>query len=119
MGSLRFRLDIDRLGELLKADKNVIDTVDFKDGSKHRMVTVSVMERREVKNNSTHYLRVDMYHKQEVQGVNYFLGDCYPINFGAKAEAHQGQQQQQTAQAPAQVPEEPPTAEGSADDLPF
>lgn len=113
MGSFRFKLDIDRLGELVKADGNVVDTVDFKDGSKHRMVTISIMERKEAKNNSTHYLRVDMYHKQEIQGVNYFLGDCYPINFG------KGTNEPQSAQE-TQHPAANMTAQNeSTDDLPF
>ena len=119
MGSLRFKLDIDRLGELIKADGNVVDTVEFKDGSKHRMVTISIMERMEAKNNSTHYLRVDMYHKQEIQGVNYFLGDCYPINFGKGSGVQQEASKEQPPTPQQQPQPSAPAQDGASDDLPF
>lgn len=92
MSSLRFQLDLDRLGELIKADPNLIEVREYKDGTKHRMVKFSIMERKQPSDRgATHYIKADMYHKTELNGVNYYLGDCYPINFG------KGQQQSQAA----------------------
>lgn len=108
--SLRCKIDIGHLGEILRADKDVIDVEEW-NGKKHRVVKVSIMERREPKNKSTHYMKVDMYHKQEIQGVNYFLGDCYPINFGGGNNA-------QAANAPAQQQNEP-QPQDNGDDIPF
>ena len=44
MSSLRFQLDLDRLGELIKADPNLIEVREYKDGTKHRMVKFSIMD---------------------------------------------------------------------------
>ena len=87
MSSYRLSIDLDKLGEALKSDPNIIEDVTFKDGSKHRMLKLTVMERRQPSDKgATHYLKFDMYHKQEIQGVNYYLADCYPISFGSKAQ---------------------------------
>lgn len=92
MSSYRVSIDLDKLGEVLNMDSNLIEEVTYKDGSKHRIVKLNVMERRQPsEKGATHYLKFDMYHKTELNGVNYYLGDCYPINFG------KGQQQSQAA----------------------
>lgn len=100
MSSYRFQLDIDRLGELLKADPSLIETKEFKDGSKHRIVKFDIMERKQPSDRgATHYIKADLYHKKELNGVNYYLSDCYPIYFGKQAE--QQQVQDNRAQSPA------------------
>ena len=87
MSSLRFQLDLEKLGEMLKADPNIIETKEYRDGTKHRIVKFSIMERKQPSDKgATHFIKADMYHKQEIQGVNYYLADCYPINFGKKTE---------------------------------
>lgn len=99
MSSLRFQLDLDRLGELIKADPNLIEVREYKDGTKHRMVKFSIMERKHPSDRgATHYIKADMYHKTEVSGVNYYLSDCYPINFGKKL--GETGNQQQASQSP-------------------
>lgn len=101
MSSYRFQLDIDRLGELLKADPSLIETKEFKDGTKHRIVKFDIMERKQPSDRgATHYIKADLYHKKELNGVNYYLSDCYPIHFGKQAEGQQ-QVQDNSAQSPA------------------
>lgn len=110
MSSLRFQLDLDRLGELIKADPNLIEIREYKDGTKHRMVKFSIMERKQPSDRgATHYIKADMYHKQEIQGVNYYLSDCYPISFGSFNKKFGGSGQQDAPSAPP----------APSDDLPF
>lgn len=93
MSSLRVSIDYDKLREALLKDKSLIEQVEWKDGSKHHILKVNIMERKEPSQfGATHFMKFDMYHKQEIQGVNYYLGDCYPINFGKGTEAQQAQQ---------------------------
>ena len=97
MSSYRVSIDLDKLGEVLSMDSNLIEEVTYKDGSKHRMVKLNVMERRQPSDKgATHYLKFDMYHKNELQGVNYYLGDCYPINFGKNQQAQAAPQKKNT-----------------------
>ena len=120
MSSYRIRIDIDNLGDALKKDPSLISKVTFKDGTEHRMVSVNIMERRQPSDKgATHYMKIDLYHRQELQGVNYYLGDCYPINFGARPQ--QEQQRQPPAQQPSPAPQRQADAKenGSTNDLPF
>ena len=122
MSSYRIRIDIDNLGEALKKDPSLISKVTFKDGKEHRMVSVNIMERRQPSDKgATHYMKIDLYHRQELQGVNYYLGDCYPINFGKGGGTQQQEQQVQSPTPPQEQQQvQQPTAQGGAsDDLPF
>ena len=111
MSNFRFQLDIDRLGELLKSDPSLIETKEYKDGSKHRLVKFDILERKQPSDRgATHYIKADLYHKKELNGVNYYLADCYPIHFGKKP----GGEQQEQNSAPAPAPAPTPT-----DQLPF
>ena len=74
MSSLRVSIDIDKLGAAIKQDPNLIEKVKFKDGTEHRMIKVNIMERKQPsEHGATHYMKFDMYHKTELNGVNYYL----------------------------------------------
>lgn len=122
MSSLRVSIDIDKLGAAIKQDPNLIEKVTFKDGTEHRMIKVNIMERKQPsEHGATHYMKFDMYHKTELNGVNYYLGDCYPINFGKGSGTQQQAQPGQLSTPPQeqQPTQQPAASDGASDDLPF
>ena len=101
MANLYGQLDLSKLGDFVRQNPEAVKVVTFKDGTTHKMLNVSISERRQVDNfGNDHYIKIYVPKEQIKQGVNYFIADIK-----SRTQANTQQQTQQQAPLP-QTPEQ-------------
>ena len=97
MGNLFGSIDLTKLGQIVRQHPELVKTANMKDGTAHQFINIDVAEKQQTDQyGNTAYLKVACKKEQQKQGINYYLCDLKPSQYG-------GQQQQ--AQQPAQQPQ--------------
>lgn len=110
MSNLYGSIDLTILGNIVRQHPSLVREVQFKDGI-HKMLNIDVNERKQPSDKgATHYIKASCKKEQQVQGVNYFVADLKPSQYGAAS-----QQQPAVQAAPATAPIE----NADTSDLPF
>lgn len=80
--NLKGQIDLTRLGEIVRQHPQVVTDYTDREGNTHKMLNVDILKRKEVSGRgATHYMKVNLYHKTPVSGLNYYIADLSPINF--------------------------------------
>ena len=111
------QINIDKLGEILKAQPDLIKVVEFKDGTKARMVNFSVFSTKEPdKFGNTIAVKVNCPKDKVRQDVNYYFGKMKEAE-DKPSSKHSAQQEQQEHQE--KTGQHPGAQQFDPEDLPF
>lgn len=104
MGDLYGQIDLTALGNIARNHPEAIKNVNFKDGSVHQMLNISVASRQQADQyGRTHYIKAGIKKADQKDGVKYYVADLKPSG-----------EQQAAPAAPQQEPQP-----GGDDPLPF
>lgn len=97
-------IDLTKLGKIVRQHPELVKTVNMKDGTQHKFIGIDVFEKQQADQyGNTAYLKVSCKKDQQKEGLNYYLSDLKPSQYGNNT--------QQTANTPESDVEE--------DGLPF
>lgn len=88
------KIDLTRLGQIIKAHPERIKRVQFKDGE-HQLIDINVREKARDNYDNVAYINVGVRSADRKEGVNYFIADLKASQY--EGEVKQANPPQQTA----------------------
>ena len=91
-------LDLTKLGQIVRQHPELVKTANMKDGTTHQFINIDVAEKQQADQyGNTGYIKVACKKDQQKQGLNYYLTDLRPSQYGNQQQSSQPQQQAQVS----------------------